>query len=428
MDRLGPFEAAPRLAVGVSGGPDSLALALLAASWARRRGGEVTGLTVDHRLRTGSDREAALVGRWLGAGGIPHRALPWTGRKPATAVQASAREARHRLLTAWCRDAGVLHLLLAHHLDDQLETIAHRAARGSGPDGLAGMPAIREVRGLRLLRPLLDVPKAALRRWLVDIGQDWLEDPTNRDTRFARGALRASGRVLHLPDAARGAAHRRQRDECELAAWLARHARVDPLGCVTVTRRPFARADRRLRHGVLRAAITCVGGRAYPPSTAGLARLDEALEGRPERPRTLGGTRLIPLGEVLLVAREAAAIPAAPSPLVHGLVFDGRYRIELPTAPCPPGLTVAPLGGSGWRRRRRLEQRRPSPPVRQEVAEALPAVYGAQGLVAVPQLGLVDPGYAALEAVAVRFRPRNALGGAPFADPGAMVSFASALR
>ena len=98
---------------------------------------------------------------------IEHRILRWTGPKPATGVQAAAREARYALLGAWCRDAGVLHLLLAHHLDDQAETVALRQARQSGPDGLAGMAAVRELKGSRLLRPLLSVPKDRLRATLT---------------------------------------------------------------------------------------------------------------------------------------------------------------------------------------------------------------------------------------------------------------------
>ncbi|HLU65659.1 MAG TPA: tRNA lysidine(34) synthetase TilS, partial [Kofleriaceae bacterium] len=179
IEALGPFERRPRLAVAVSGGPDSLCLCLLAHGWAKARGGEVSALTVDHGLRPTSADEARQVAAWLGPRGIDHHVLRWTGAKPATAIQEAAREARYRLLGDWCRAAGVLHLLLAHHLDDQAETVAFRRARGSGPEGLAGMPAVRELAGLRLLRPLLGVPKARLVATLEAAGQAWLEDPSN---------------------------------------------------------------------------------------------------------------------------------------------------------------------------------------------------------------------------------------------------------
>ena len=117
MAGLEPFETPPRLAVAVSGGADSLALVLLCHRWARRRGGEVIGLTVDHRLRAESEAEARQVGKWLVRQGIAHRRLVWErlGGKPTSAIQAAARTARYRLLADWCRRRGLLHLALAHH-------------------------------------------------------------------------------------------------------------------------------------------------------------------------------------------------------------------------------------------------------------------------------------------------------------------------
>ncbi len=140
MATLGPFEATPALAVAVSGGPDSLALAMLAKAWSDARGGSLVALTVDHGLRPESTGEARQVGRWLKKRGIPQRILRWDGPKPGSALQAEARSARYALLTGWCRARGILHLLLGHQREDQAETVLMRLERGSGPDGLAAMP------------------------------------------------------------------------------------------------------------------------------------------------------------------------------------------------------------------------------------------------------------------------------------------------
>ena len=162
IERLGPFEQGPRLAVAVSGGPDSLCLCLLAAGWAAARGGVVSALIVDHGLRPEAAAEARQVAAWLRARRIDHHVLRWADVKPATGIQAAAREARYRLLGDWCRAAGILHLLLGHHLDDQAETVALRQARQSGAAGLAGMAAVRELAGLRLLRPFLSGAEGAV--------------------------------------------------------------------------------------------------------------------------------------------------------------------------------------------------------------------------------------------------------------------------
>ncbi|MAG22807.1 MAG: tRNA lysidine(34) synthetase TilS, partial [Rhodospirillaceae bacterium] len=186
MKGLGPFEPEPCVAVAVSGGCDSMALALLAHDWAQGRGGQTVALSVDHRLRWESGAEARQAGRWLKARGLTHHILSWTGDKPRHGVQAAAREARYRLLFDWCRRHGVLHLLLAHHQEDQAETFLLRLGRGSGVDGLAGMAPLSEVPTMRLLRPLLDVPKARLVATLQSRGQEWVEDPSNRDLAYAR--------------------------------------------------------------------------------------------------------------------------------------------------------------------------------------------------------------------------------------------------
>ncbi|QJE73592.1 tRNA lysidine(34) synthetase TilS [Aerophototrophica crusticola] len=266
MDALGPFEPRPRVAVALSGGSDSLALALLLDRWARDRGGSVLALTVDHALRPESAAEARQVGRWMEARAIPHRILRWEGPKPATGIQEAARAARYALLEQACREEGILHLALGHQADDQAETVAIRQARDSGPDGLAGMAPIRELRHVRLLRPLLGVRRAALRTVCEKFGQPWVDDPSNLSDRYARGRLRLSGRVdtdhaAMVPDAARDRAGR----EGEIARLLARHAAFYPEGWVELGRAALADADPGIAEGLLTRLVLAVGGGTYRP-------------------------------------------------------------------------------------------------------------------------------------------------------------------
>lgn len=179
--------------VAVSGGPDSLCLLRAAARWRDNTSPRpvVTAATVDHGLRPGSADEARTVGNWCADLGIPHAILCWTGRKPRTGIQAAARDARYALLEAHAAAQGARVLLTAHHADDQAETVLMRLLRGSGIHGLSGMPA-RRLRGQGLLhvRPFLDWPKARLVATLAAEGVPWIEDPSNRDIRFGRTAMR----------------------------------------------------------------------------------------------------------------------------------------------------------------------------------------------------------------------------------------------
>src|SRR5439155_22072542 len=117
---LASFESCPFLAVAASGGADSLALAILADRWARERGGSICAVTEDHRLRPESGAEIGLLRRWLSARAIRHEALVWSGNKPISRIQEVARVARYTLLAGWCREHGCLHLLTAHHREDQV--------------------------------------------------------------------------------------------------------------------------------------------------------------------------------------------------------------------------------------------------------------------------------------------------------------------
>jgi tRNA(Ile)-lysidine synthase len=215
----------PVLVLAVSGGPDSTALMVLAARWrnALQAPPTLIAVTVDHGLRAQSKGEAASVGRLARKLGLAHRTLRWTGKKPTTGLQQAARLARYCLLAEAARKVGAAHILTAHTLDDQAETVLIRMSRGSGVTGLAAMQRIsvipgRErsertrnpdtstergpgfrVRGLAaaprndeffLVRPLLDIPKSRLIATLKAAKIPFADDPSNRDPRFTRARLR----------------------------------------------------------------------------------------------------------------------------------------------------------------------------------------------------------------------------------------------
>ena len=189
---------APALVLAVSGGPDSTALLVLAARWraALKRGPQLLAVTIDHGLRPESAGEARAVRRLASRLGVRHRTLHWTGPKPKTGLPEAARAVRYRLLAAAARAAGAAHVLTAHTLDDQAETVLIRMARGSGPSGLCAMARETPLEGLALMRPLLDLPKARLTATLEAIGIAFADDPSNRDPRFTRSRLRGSMAVL----------------------------------------------------------------------------------------------------------------------------------------------------------------------------------------------------------------------------------------
>lgn len=185
-----PLKEARGAVLAVSGGPDSVALMLLAAAWSGRRRCKFAVATVDHGLRPESRREAEAVGGFAASLGLPHRILSWEGEKPGTRLQERAREARYGLLLRHAGEIGADHLLTAHHADDQAETILFRLLRGSGIAGLAGMRTATRRAGLVHLRPLLSYSKEALVSFCTARGQPYFCDPSNENFAFARTRLR----------------------------------------------------------------------------------------------------------------------------------------------------------------------------------------------------------------------------------------------
>ncbi len=191
------LEHLPALLLAVSGGPDSTALMVLAARWRKslKVKPKLIAVTVDHGLRKEAKREAAAVARLARKLGIAHRILRWRGAKPKTGLQQAARMARYRLLAAAARKAKAAHILTAHTLDDQSETVLIRMSRGSGISGLAAMARLSALPGdgegqIKLVRPLLDIAKARLIATLRAAKIGFADDPSNRDPRFTRARLR----------------------------------------------------------------------------------------------------------------------------------------------------------------------------------------------------------------------------------------------
>ncbi|HET8971822.1 MAG TPA: tRNA lysidine(34) synthetase TilS [Pseudolabrys sp.] len=194
------LQSLPILVLAVSGGPDSTALMVLAARWrdSLKTKPKLIAVTVDHGLRKESKAEAAAVARLARELDIAHRTSRWTGRKPKTGLQEAARLTRYRLLGRAARKAGGTHILTAHTLDDQSETVLIRMSRGSGLTGLGAMQRISvapQNEELFVVRPLLEIPKARLIATLNAAGISYADDPSNRDPRFARARLRG---LMHL--------------------------------------------------------------------------------------------------------------------------------------------------------------------------------------------------------------------------------------
>ncbi len=316
----------PGFVIAVSGGPDSTALLLLAARWAKRlknkKSPRLIAVTIDHGLRREAAAEAAAVKRLARRLGVAHRTLRWRGAKPASGLQEAARTARYRLLSQAAARAGLAHVLTAHTLDDQAETVLFRLARGSGLGGLAGMAPVALIPGsggddrIFLLRPLLQLPKARLIATLRAARIAYSDDPSNRDPRFARARLRELMPALAREGLdARGlsrlaARMRRAEAALEFAVGAAGAALAPPpwprSRPVVFERARFADLPPEVALRLLGRIIAHAGDEG-PVELGKLEALYEALRQAPGRlRRTLAGA-LVTLGDDRLAVERAPA-------------------------------------------------------------------------------------------------------------------------
>lgn len=343
-----------RIAVAVSGGLDSSALVLLAAEW-----GDVVALTFDHGIRPESGSEARRIGEWLAELGVEHHVLTNATPLPETGLEAAARDARYRAMEAWCREKAIRHLLVAHTLEDQAETVILRLVRGSGVDGLAAMAEVSPPNTggetPLIVRPLLGVARARLQSTICAKGHKVIvQDPMNLDRTFERVKVREllrdtdiTGLNAHrLADAARH--QRRAREALEQATreLLGSIASIHFGGVVRLALEGLLAAPEELSLRALGQAIRCVSGRAYPLRIVQLERALLDLRSDGSRGFTLAGAAMSRDGDVLVLHRELARIAAPVSlPPDTAECWDGRFRIVNGSART---LSIGALGEEGW--------------------------------------------------------------------------------
>lgn len=284
-----------RVVVGLSGGVDSMVLLEVMTGLAAPLGFVLGALHVHHGLSRNADAWAAFCADQCERRGIAFALERVTvARDTGTGREAAARAARYAAYARCGADA----VALAHHLDDQAETVLLQALRGAGPHGLAGMPSVRPLGDALLLRPLLDVPRSAIEAFARARGLAWVEDESNADTAHSRNLLRAE--ILprlerHYPGY-RDSLARAARNAGEAAALADEVALADRAGVLQddglVADRLLglgsARAGNVLRHWLREAGVT------MPPRIR-LAEAVRQLAGAPAdaQPEIVLGTHVL---------------------------------------------------------------------------------------------------------------------------------------
>lgn len=403
---FGSLERFNTLLLAVSGGPDSLALLVLVAKWRKHFAvlkQKIIVVTVDHDLRKTSAREAEFVSGIAAASGFRHVTLRWEDDKPTAGIPNAARNARYALLNSYAQTLNggkFVAVLTAHHQDDQAETVFMRLARGSGVDALAAMPVertLQEGSPALLIRPLLNFPKSRLIATIKDAGLNWIEDPTNTDTRFERAAVRERLVSSGLNAAALARTARRMREAAKGIDYAADRFAAT-LGLSTsggisarINRDAFDAGPMILRQRFLSNLIALFGGATPPPEMLEIENLTERIGPHAEVRATLGGATISAGLRYVRVWRELGRISTAGLALKPGgrYIWDNRFRVgyDCDADTADDQVSVKPLGAAEFRtiyEDIQVSRRTPA-----AAAYAVPAFWAGETLLAVPVLGVV---------------------------------------
>ena len=325
------------LVLGLSGGGDSVALALVVASWANEHNRPLHFVTIDHGLNANASHWGEICAALAAKLRVGFRQLAWRGDKPLTGISAAARIARHQLLANAARALGAKVVLLGHTADDCAEAEVMRQTGSSTPDPTEWTPSPvwPEGRDLFLLRPMLDIRRSALRQFLVARGEAWIEDPANENLKFARSRARASLRSSPNTEAIRS-----------LPTGLAELAKkVTFQDGFRLDRQALRETTGEIAGMLVGRACLCAGGGSQPPKSSRLNRLTDALRGRDGLISTLAGCRVNADHDSIFWTRNSGDICRVGHgqlPVESGLasVWDGRFEV-IANRP----VTIAPMAG-----------------------------------------------------------------------------------
>lgn len=389
-----------KIAVAVSGGSDSLALCLLANDWCCQNNILMIALTVDHGLRPEAAIEANKVTAWLSGRDIPHRILKWNGPYPTSGIQSKARKARYDLMLTECASEQIDALLLGHQLEDQLETLLLRLSKGSGLSGLAAMSLISYRNKMKLVRPLLAMPRLRLRTYLKECKQDWFDDPSNENPIYTRTKL---GSVLKAVSDLPGsdlqtvalASARLQRADDALdqitSDFLSDQAVISEFGFVTIEKQFFEVMPLEIAIRFLDRIFTFVRGIGEKPSLSALEKLIGDLKEKDGvKARTLSGCQFAQFHAGWIICREAGrtGLPTLVMDSNKPICWDDRFVIvdheTGETGFQNSEFEVGVMGESGWATLKEVNPGISCLKLPDIVQKNLPAIWKKDQLIAAP--------------------------------------------
>lgn len=365
------------IAVAVSGGADSMCLVhLLSEIYSN-----ITALIVDHGLRVESAKEAKLVKTRLDKLGVETTILKWVGKKPKSNVHQQARKARYALLTDYCSKNKIKYLFLAHTKNDQAETVMLRIYRGSGVDGITAMRENSFKNGIHIMRPLLDVSRQQIEAYLKANKVEWVDDPSNYNTKYERVKIRNLINSFEEKDLwldrlcllANNAQRSSEFIKQEVAKQSASLIRYDELGFVEIPYEKFKKLHEEIALKILVKVFATFSNPEHQSRLNSLKACHTLL--LQKKDTTLAGVEIKHIKGKIIFIREVKAIKE-----VNMDVWDNRFVITNPDK-----YEIRPLTQDGWKQIKAKVTEKTWPHIK--VVYALPAAFENDEVISCPLLG-----------------------------------------
>jgi tRNA(Ile)-lysidine synthase len=347
------LDSLQKVAVAVSGGPDSLFLLFILRDFLVPLGIEIVALTVNHNLRLESSAECKELRSLLIKEKIVHYILLWEHSEIRSSIQSKARTARYRLLLDYCKDSNINHLFIGHHYEDNAETVMLNILRGTGISGLAGIPSSRKERGVNILRPLLEISKQQILDYLNARAIPYADDPSNNDSNFQRVQVRKLFASFPI--------RQNMSYKLNLLSYNARRAKeyldkvtkktfkdlfsLGKCGEITVSADNLQHIDDEILYRLFNLIFRLLHNKfCYPVRLSSLLRLGKAIKCNNKLSTTLLKCRITREKNTIYFFRERQYVERTKALSIGTNLWDNRFNIIVKC----PGLTVAVMSHKVW--------------------------------------------------------------------------------
>ncbi len=399
---LQPLILDKSFAIGVSGGPDSLALAALAKQYSNEFNNPFIAIIIDHAIRKNSAKEAKITLQRLNEKNIDAVIVRYKGEKFSSNIQKHARDLRFELIQNYCKKNNIQHLILGHHRDDLLENFYIRLIRGSGLKGLSSFNTISHYsKKFLVLRPLLHYSKEDLTEITKKVFRNYIKDPSNDNDKF----LRVRIRKLRQQFKNEGLSETRLMKTIEnlsiandslnfyLEKAEKKYLRYQDEGYVILNKNLFKNEAKEIIFQLISKSITFVSGNYYPPRSDSIKSAIEHLTLKKQNTITLGGCIVEHRGNVFYIAREDRNIPVLQLNKKDILKnWDKRFLV---TNRSKTNIILKRLGENGINFLKSGKKNIPESSMPEKVKKTLPSFWSKKGeLMFVPFINYKNSKYA----------------------------------